>query len=68
MMSIRKFPGGPVVRTLCFHCQGVGFDPWLVWRKKKKKMMSINLNNNCGVTLLEQSKVEKSVCGLGMLF
>ena len=23
------FPGGPVVRTLYFHCTGYGFDPWL---------------------------------------
>ena len=22
-----EFSGGPVVRTLCFHCQGLGFDP-----------------------------------------
>ena len=25
----RDFPGGPVVKTLCFQCQGHGFDPWL---------------------------------------
>ena len=23
------FPGGPVVKTLCFHCRGRGFNPWL---------------------------------------
>ena len=23
-----ELPGGPVVRTLCFHCQGPGFNPW----------------------------------------
>ena len=23
-----EFPGGPVVRTLRFHCRGPGFDPW----------------------------------------
>ena len=23
------FPGGPVVRTLRFHCSGQGFNPWL---------------------------------------
>ena len=23
------FPGGPVVRTLHFHCREPGFDPWL---------------------------------------
>ena len=23
-----EFPGGPVVRALCFHCRGQGFDPW----------------------------------------
>ena len=22
------FPGGPVVKTLCFQCRGHGFDPW----------------------------------------
>ena len=24
----RDFPGGPVVKTLCFHCRGCGFNPW----------------------------------------
>ena len=24
----RDFPGGPVLRTLHFHCRGHGFDPW----------------------------------------
>ena len=24
----RDFPGGPVVKTLCFHRRGCGFDPW----------------------------------------
>ena len=24
-----NFPGGPVVRALCFHCRGQGFNPWL---------------------------------------
>ena len=53
---------------LCaFIAKGLGLIPgW--YGKKRKKMMSINLNNNCSVTLLEQWKVEKSVCGLGMLF
>ena len=26
--KIWDFPGGPVVRTPCFHCRGHGFDPW----------------------------------------
>ena len=39
------FPGGPVVKTLRFHCRGRGFDPWLgnqdptccmVWQEKEK--------------------------------
>ena len=42
----RDFPGGPVVRTPCFHCRGHGFHPWsgsedptcqLAWPKKEKK-------------------------------
>ena len=24
---MRDFPGGPVVKTLRFHCRGYGFDP-----------------------------------------
>ena len=24
----RKFPGGPVVKTPCFHCRGHRFNPW----------------------------------------
>ena len=24
----REFPSSPVVKTLCFHCQTHGFDPW----------------------------------------
>ena len=25
----RKFPGGPMIRTRCFHSHASGFDPWL---------------------------------------
>ena len=44
-----EFPGGPVVRTPCFHCRGPGFDPWsgnedptscAAGQKKKKKEWS----------------------------
>ena len=24
-----NFPGGPVVKTLCFHCKACGLNPWL---------------------------------------
>ena len=24
----RELPGGPVVRTPCLHCTGLGFNPW----------------------------------------
>ena len=27
MKTGRDFPGGPVVKTLCFHCRGHGFYP-----------------------------------------
>ena len=37
----RDFPGGPVVKTPCFHCRGHGSDPWSgprgTARRKKKK-------------------------------
>ena len=26
--NIQEFPGSPVVRTLCAHCQGPKFSPW----------------------------------------
>ena len=25
--GVRDFPGGPMVKTLCFQCRGRGFDP-----------------------------------------
>ena len=25
---VRELPGCPVVRTLCFYCRQLGFDPW----------------------------------------
>ena len=28
--DLGDFPGGPVVKTPCFHCLGHGFDPWSV--------------------------------------
>ena len=43
MMQNGDFPGDPVVRTLCFHCWGHRFNPWLglmpcgTAQKKKKK-------------------------------
>ena len=27
--EMRDFPGGPVVKTLYFHCRGHCFNPWL---------------------------------------
>ena len=27
-LSLRDFPGSPVVKTLCFQCMGHGFNPW----------------------------------------
>ena len=26
--GVGDFPGGPMVRTLHFHCRGHGLDPW----------------------------------------
>ena len=25
---MKDFLSGPVVKTLCFHCKGLRFDPW----------------------------------------
>ena len=27
--DLGDFPGGPVIKTPCFHCRGPGFHPWL---------------------------------------
>ena len=46
--KIGQFPDGPVVKTLCFHCQGHGFDIWwgnwhptscMVWPKQTNKTL-----------------------------
>nr|XP_020771535.1 uncharacterized protein C3orf18 homolog isoform X1 [Odocoileus virginianus texanus] len=39
-VSPSGIPSGPVVRTWCFHCRGLGFSPWLgtkILQPKKKK-------------------------------
>ena len=45
-MTVRDFPGDPVVKTPRFHCKGHGFDAWwgnqdptccVVQQKKKKE-------------------------------
>ena len=51
----RDFPGGPVVKTLCFHCQGPWFSPWsenqdptchMAWPKIRSREGEINLHKN----------------------
>ena len=48
MSKFREFPGGPVVRTLCFHCHEPGSIPILgakilqaTWMAKKKKVTEL---------------------------
>ena len=62
------FPGGPVVKTLCFHCRGRGFDPWLgkfriphrvAKKKKKKKECPDYIKENAIWVLLFYEKVDK---------
>ena len=51
-LTPRKFPEGPVVRPLCFHCRGLGFSHWSrssdpashVVHPKEKKRKSITKN------------------------
>ena len=33
------FPGDPVVKTLCFHSWGHGFDPWWTLARELKSHM-----------------------------
>ena len=35
LMMKMEFPGSAVLRALCSHCQGPGFDPWSGELKKK---------------------------------
>ena len=55
-----EFPGGPVVKTLCFHCRGPRFNPWLGGTEilqvlqlgqKKKKGLGPTMEGNCQVIL-----------------
>ena len=48
--SNRDFPGHPVVKTLCFQCKGLGFDPWSgnyipQHSQKKKKNLPMDSHN-----------------------
>lgn len=43
-LSWRSCPGGPEVRTLCFHCRGHRFDPW--WENRSHKLgCKVKTNN-----------------------
>lgn len=60
----RKLPGGTVVRTLCFPCEGCRFSPWLRNRgprshaprpKEKKsiyKLLNVSLNRKSSLSIL----------------
>ena len=47
MEEMWDFPGSPVVKILCFHCRGQGFNLWsrgtkiphATWHSKKKKII-----------------------------
>ena len=50
------FPGGPVVKTLHFHCRGRGFDPWSGKFRmpggvaKKNKKNNEDMKKGCNMT------------------
>ena len=44
-------PGGPVVKTSCFHCRGSLFCPWLV-KKDANAMRGLARKKNWGVILI----------------
>ena len=64
-LSARYFPGGLVVKTLCFHCRAPGLDPWLGNQgsacyeaqpeRKKERKMSILLSSKAVLCLVAQS-------------
>ena len=67
----REFPGGPVVRTPCFHCWGPGFNPWsgtkipqAAWcgpKKKSRRKKSANLKiGHLRLSSLETGRKKKN--------
>ena len=63
--NVEKFkfwecPGGPVVRTPCFHSRGHGFDPWLdhilLNGPKNKNLILISQFKNMGNTYVAEYK------------
>ena len=54
------FPGDSMVKILCFHCRGYGFNPWLGELRshklysmaKQKKKMTLKLEENYKQTQL----------------
>lgn len=51
----RDFPTGPVVKTLPFHCRGLGLDQGtkilhVMWHKKRKKEKWEECGNNFSFT------------------
>ena len=64
------FPGGPVVKTPCFHCRGLRFNPWpgnqdvachKVWPKKKKKFFQLLKNATPHVKLQQVTAVTSKI-------
>ena len=62
-----EFPGFPVVRTMCFHCQGPSSVPGqgtkipqAVQYSQKKKKCKINFNNNMDLEVIILSEVSQT--------
>ena len=56
-MVLRDFPGGPVVKTPCFHCRGCGF---ILWGTKIPYVPQFNQENKDGT---EKKKAHRNdVC------
>ena len=61
------FPGGPGVKTPCFHCRGHGFDPWTgkflmphcVAKKKNKNKSMGGVNKGIGSSPIFSSLMDK---------
>ena len=66
---VGEFPGCPVVRSPCFHCNGPGFNPWSgnkdpashgIWSKKEEKKCS------CQRTKLQDCYLSAFLCSMAM--
>ena len=67
------FPGGPLVKTLCFQCKGRKLDPWLgncrgMWQKQKHKRNMCDADECTAGKLIGKAGGDIEVHGFSLFF